>query len=138
MNLLFLSLRKFDRMVMEFAPRNNFIMALWFSSLREMCPNTELFLVRIFLYSDWMQENTDQKLLRICTLFTHFWLKTKEKFSTNTCGKYTASKSEERSRKLPKMIFLVIWTLFKSLCQHFKTDAIDMTFFSEVFFRANN
>ena len=43
-------------------------------SLREMCPNTELFLVRIFLYSDWIrrftckslywvwiQENTDQK-----------------------------------------------------------------------------
>ena len=30
-------------------------------SLREMCPNTELFLVRIFLYSVRIQENTDQK-----------------------------------------------------------------------------
>ena len=28
------------------------------------------FLVRIFLYSDWIQENTDQKKLRIWTLFT--------------------------------------------------------------------
>ena len=38
--------------------------------LREKCPNTELFLVRIFLFSDWIQENTDQKKLRIWTLFT--------------------------------------------------------------------
>ena len=30
------------------------------SALREKCPNTEFFLVGIFLYSDWMQENTDQ------------------------------------------------------------------------------
>ena len=30
-------------------------------SLREKCPSTELFLVRIFLYSVWIQENTDQK-----------------------------------------------------------------------------
>ena len=30
-------------------------------TLREKCPTTELFLVRIFLYSDWIQENTDQK-----------------------------------------------------------------------------
>ena len=36
------------------------------------CPNTELFLVRIFLYSDRIQENTDQKWLRIWTLFTHY------------------------------------------------------------------
>ena len=27
-------------------------------SLREMCPNTELFLVRIFLYSDWIRRDT--------------------------------------------------------------------------------
>ena len=38
--------------------------------LRENWPNTELFLVCIFLYSDWIQENTDQKKLRISTLFT--------------------------------------------------------------------
>ena len=29
--------------------------------LREKCPNTELFLVRIFLYSVQIQENTEQK-----------------------------------------------------------------------------
>ena len=44
--------------------------------LREKCPNMEFFLACIFLYSDWiqrftsvrMQENTDQKNLRIWTL----------------------------------------------------------------------
>ena len=41
-------------------------------SLREKYPNTELFLVRIFLYSVRIQENTDQKKLRIWTLFTQF------------------------------------------------------------------
>ena len=30
-------------------------------TLRENCPYTELFLVRIFLYSDWIKENTNQK-----------------------------------------------------------------------------
>ena len=46
-------------------------------SLREKCPNTEVFLVCIFPYLDWirgdtvqMRENTDQKNLRILTLFT--------------------------------------------------------------------
>ena len=37
-------------------------------TLREKCLNTEFFLVRIFLYLDWIQENTGQKKLRICTL----------------------------------------------------------------------
>ena len=32
-----------------------------FMALREKCPNTELFPVHIFLYSDWIQENTNQK-----------------------------------------------------------------------------
>ena len=41
-----------------------------FLALREKRPNTELFLVRIFLYSDWIQKNTDQKKLRIWALFT--------------------------------------------------------------------
>ena len=31
------------------------------TTLREMCPNMEFFLVRIFLYSIQIQENTDQK-----------------------------------------------------------------------------
>ena len=38
--------------------------------LREKCPNMEFFLGRIFLYSDWTQENTDQKKLCIWALFT--------------------------------------------------------------------
>ena len=32
-----------------------------YGSLPEKCPNREFFLVHIFLYSDWTQENTDQK-----------------------------------------------------------------------------
>ena len=47
------------------------------NTLREKCPNTEIFLVRIFPYSDCisphsvrMRENTDQIKLRIWTLFT--------------------------------------------------------------------
>ena len=36
----------------------------WRRALREKCPNTEFFLVHIFLYSD-------QKILRIWILFTH-------------------------------------------------------------------
>ena len=33
-------------------------------SLCEKCLKTEIFLVRIFLYSDWIQKNTDQKKTR--------------------------------------------------------------------------
>ena len=53
------------------------------SLLREKCPNMEFFLVCIFLYSDWIrrslylvriQENTDQKKLRIWTLFKQWFL----------------------------------------------------------------
>ena len=40
--------------------------------LREKCPNAEIFLVRIFMYSDWIEENTDQKQLRIWTIFTQW------------------------------------------------------------------
>ena len=40
------------------------------NSLREKCPNTEFLLVSIFLYSVRIQENTDQKKLRIWTHFT--------------------------------------------------------------------
>ena len=44
------------------------------AALRENCPNTEFFLVDIFLYSDWIQENRNQKRLRTWTLFTQCWL----------------------------------------------------------------
>ena len=43
------------------------------NSLCEKCPNTESFLVVIFPYSDKVRENTNQKKLRIWTLFTQ-WL----------------------------------------------------------------
>ena len=43
-----------------------------FATLPEKCPNTEFFLVCIFLYSVQIQENTDQKKLRIWTLFTQW------------------------------------------------------------------
>ena len=39
-------------------------------TLREKCPNTEFFLVRIFPYSVRIRENTDHKKLRIWTIFT--------------------------------------------------------------------
>ena len=38
-------------------------------TLRKKCPSTEFFLVRIFLYLDWIRENTDQEKLRIRTFF---------------------------------------------------------------------
>ena len=44
-------------------------------------PNKEFSLVRIFLYSVQIQENTDQKKLRICLLFAQcisFWKKLKK------------------------------------------------------------
>ena len=50
----------------------NTVMEYKDKTLREKCPNTELFLVRIFLYSDWKQENMDQKKLRIRTVFTQW------------------------------------------------------------------
>ena len=41
-------------------------------TVRENCPNTEIFLVRILLYLVRIQENTDQMKLRIWTLFSQF------------------------------------------------------------------
>ena len=57
-------------------------------ALGEKYRNTEFFLVRIFLYSDWIQENTDQKKLRIRTLFTQcsWWLSV-----INNCRKNVSS-----------------------------------------------
>ena len=39
-------------------------------ALSEKCANTEIFLVCIFLYSNWILENADQEKLRISALFT--------------------------------------------------------------------
>ena len=43
-----------------------------FRSTGWKCPNTELFLVRIFVYSVRIQENMDEKKLRMWTLFTQW------------------------------------------------------------------
>ena len=43
---------------------------LWYPTMREKCPNTEFSLVRIFLYSVRIQENTDQRKPRSRTFFT--------------------------------------------------------------------
>ena len=43
---------------------------IWNEYRDSKCPNTEFCLVRIFLYSVRIQENTDQKNLRIWILFT--------------------------------------------------------------------
>ena len=48
------------------------IRAKVWKSLLEKCPNTELFLIFIFLYLDWIQENTDQKQLRTWALLTQW------------------------------------------------------------------
>ena len=50
-------------------PPLNFINDSESEALREKCPNTEFFLVRIFPYSARIWENTEQKKLRIGTLF---------------------------------------------------------------------
>ena len=39
------------------------------NSLREKCPDTEIFLACILLYSDKIQENTDQKKIRYMDTF---------------------------------------------------------------------
>ena len=46
-------------------------------------PNMEFFLVCIFLYSYWIQENTDQKKLRIWTLFTQCYFAILNLFNLN-------------------------------------------------------
>ena len=57
------------RQYKTFIVKSSFILTTK-SSLPIKCSNTEFFLVRIFLYSVRMQENMDQKKLRIWTLFT--------------------------------------------------------------------
>ena len=39
------------------------------STLRKKCPNTDLFLVRIFLYSVRIQENTDPEITPYLNIF---------------------------------------------------------------------
>ena len=59
------------------------------NTLREYCPNTEFFLVRIFLYSVQIQENTDQKN----SVFGHYshscWISSRCRalFNYSSCNK---------------------------------------------------
>ena len=62
-------------------------------TLREKCSNTEFFLVRIFLYSDRIQKNTDQKKLRLWTLFTQCKFKRNERKVPSNDIKYKLLKS---------------------------------------------
>ena len=71
-------------------------------SLREKCPNTEFFLARIFPHSDWIWENTDQKKLRIWTLFTR-WLVSETDLSDHH-KMITAFIKLDFSRLRPKLI----------------------------------
>ena len=62
--------------VKNFPIRSFFLVRIFLYSdwiRRFKCPNTELFLIRIFMYSVRIQENTDQKKLRIWTLFTQLY-----------------------------------------------------------------
>ena len=70
---------RFNREKAQETPKNNFLQKNQNydevtterkDALREKCPNTEFLLVYIFPYSNWIRENTDQKKLRIWTLFT--------------------------------------------------------------------
>ena len=61
---IFLAVLPVDQKINLVSPK----LILQTNRLREKCPNTEFFLVGIFPYSDWIQENTDQKKPRICTL----------------------------------------------------------------------
>ena len=55
--------------------------------LRENCPNTEVFLVHIFLKSVRIHENTDHKKLRIWSLFTQCsLLRITVKWIRNSCS----------------------------------------------------
>ena len=75
------------------------LVSLVTTSLREKCPNTDFFLVCIFLHSNWIrrftlftskslysvriQENTDQNKLRLWTLFTQCF-----QYFSNSCNYY--------------------------------------------------
>ena len=55
--------------------------------LRENCPNTEVLLVHIFFQSVRIHENTDQKKLRIWSLFTQCsLLRVNVKWIRNSCS----------------------------------------------------
>ena len=70
-------------------------------ALREKYPNTEFFLVHIFLYLVRIQENTDQKKLRIWTLYAQCGLKKAMCRLTATCSN-SAIETPEKEVKYAK------------------------------------
>ena len=83
-----------------------------FQYLREKCPNTEFFLVRIFLYSVRIQENTDKKN----SVFGHF-SRSEYSFIMSLKGLsqslvLTALKPCQLHRKLFKNLFALLQIVF--------------------------
>ena len=58
------------RLSVNFKTLVNLHTHICYFTLRDKCPNAEFFLVFLFRYSTWVCENTDQRKLRIWTLFT--------------------------------------------------------------------
>ena len=79
-------------------------------SLPEKYPNAEHFLVRILLYSDWMQENTDQKKLDLWTFFTQCM----HRQITLTAQKLNFLLNRKGDQAFMK--FKEIWSFLKSFC----------------------
>ena len=71
----------------------------------------KFFLVCIFLYSDWVQENTDQKKLRIWTLFTQSLPQKLGKVLIGIVYQFIA---------LLKILLPMFWKFIAKLLQRFK------------------
>ena len=84
---------------------------------REKCPNTEFFLVRIFLYSVQIQENTDKKKLRIWTLFKQW---------DATCGRILHEIALEKSAIKFSKIFSEVGICHSVICILFWTHSSDV------------
>ena len=111
------SLNKIIKNYLKQKRKSALFLIIWSNlSLREMSPNTELFVVRIFLYSDRTQKNTDQKYLRI---WTHFMQCMKDvSWAEKTCSKHY---SHGFRRRLPEVLYrtsLQPATLLKRRLQH--------------------
>ena len=98
--------------------------------LREKCPNTELFLVRsISPYSVPMQENTDQKKLRILTLFTQtprtacFFIIPQE-----TWGRFRHSIQSYFQKKITAIIISLKIRLSRTKCSKIQPEVLILKF----------
>ena len=71
-NRIFISIRKLQTLTFLYIKDDYLIINSAHGTLCDIYPNTEYFLVGIFPHSDWIrrESNTDQKKLRIWTIFT--------------------------------------------------------------------